>query len=99
MNIIMTTSGYILRFKDLISAKFNGLLNSGTSSHQGFAMAEARDAGFTKENALHYLLDQGKSFHEAELVIATLEEWGLELDQVTSMNFEVHGNSVWIKAD
>lgn len=99
MNIIMTTSGYILRFKDLIASKFNSPINSDSASDSGFEEAEDGDSSFTREKALHHLLDQGKSFHEAELVIATVAEWGMELDQIAVLDFEVHGDSVWIKAD
>lgn len=96
MNIIMTTSGYILRLRDLISNKISDLVNP---NHAVPAMAAARNSTFTEENALHMLLDQGKTFHEAQLVITTMKEWGLPIEHVAILDFEVHGNSVWIKPD
>jgi hypothetical protein len=99
MNIIMTTSGYILRFKNLITSKFISATNPDRRSRPGFATTDALNGTFTKENALHLLLDKGKSFKEAEMIIATVEDWGMELDQIAVLEFEVHGESVWIKAD
>jgi len=92
----MTTSGYILRIKDLIINKIDNFINTGRF---GLALAPSKNSSFTEETALHTLLDQGKSFHEAELIIATMKEWDLPLENVYTMNFEIHGNSVWIKAD
>jgi hypothetical protein len=99
MNFIMTTSGYILRLKDSIFTKINNLVNPGSRLNAANMLVEARHKPFTKETALHMLLDQGKSYHEAELVIATMQEWGLPLEHVAILDFEVHGNSVWIKPD
>lgn len=96
MNIIMTTSGYILRLRDLISNKISNMLNF---NHSGLALAEVNESGLTAEAALHMLLDQGRSFHDAELIVSTINEWGLPLENISLMEFEVHGNSVWIKPD
>lgn len=95
----MTTSGYILRFKDLITTKISNLVNRGNDVNRSVVPVEAKGSTFTKETALQVLLDKGKSHHEAELVITTMEEWGLELEQVAVLDFEIHGSSVWIKPD
>lgn len=96
MNIIMTTSGYILRLKDLISNKIMNLVGNNQNE---VASAMSESSSLTEETALHALLDQGKSFREAELIIATIKEWDLPLESVFTMSFEVHGDSVWIKGD
>jgi len=95
MNNMMTTSGYIVRLKELIVSGIGNLFSRGG----GLAYAEVMQNEFTKETALHLLLDKGKSFQEAELIIATLEEWGMDLQNVAVLEFEVPGTSVWIKAD
>lgn len=99
MNFIMTTSEHILRLKDQIATKISNLVNSDRDLTPDVVLTESKNKTFTKETALHILLDKGKSYHEAELVIATMEEWGLDLEQVSVLNFEVHGSSVWIKED
>lgn len=96
MNIILTTSEYISRLKSLIAERISNLVNPNGS---GLILAKEKMSVFTKEMALHMLLDQGKSFQEAELIIATMEEWGLPLEHVAILDFEIHGNSVWIKPD
>jgi hypothetical protein len=99
MNFIVTTSEYIVRFKDAMLARLGNMINPANHPHPDLILARANNAVFTEETALHMLLDQGKTYREAELVIATLKEWGLPLEQVSYLDFEIHGTSVWIKPD
>jgi hypothetical protein len=99
MNIIVTTSEYIIRLRDLVISRIGNFLNHNPHVPSGLMPAEVRNIVFTEETALHMLLDQGKTYHEAELVISTMKEWGLPLEQVSFLDFEVHGTSVWIKPD
>jgi hypothetical protein len=99
MNIIVTTSEYIIRLRDLFISRIGHFLNPGQNSPAKFVWAEAKITAFTEERALHMLLDQGKTYREAELVISTMKEWGLPLEQISFLDFEVHGTSVWIKPD
>jgi hypothetical protein len=99
MNFIVTTSEYIVRFKDAMLARLGHIINPVSNPQSDLIWARASHAVFTEETALHMLLDQGKTYREAELVIATIREWGLPLEQISYLDFEVHGTSVWIKPD
>lgn len=99
MNLLVTTSGYIVRLKELIGNKISLFLSPNALQRPHVKLAYANPMGFTREKALHMLLDQGKTYREAELVISTLQAWGMDLEQVAFVEFEVHGTSVWIKAD
>lgn len=99
MNLLVTTSGYISRLKELIGTKISQLVGPDNDRSMNYSLAYAKPASICRETALHMLLDQGKTYREAELIIVTLQEWGMALEQVSFLDFEVHGTSVWIKPD
>lgn len=83
-----------MRLRDLIRNKMKSLMNPGPSVSNP---AETEKDSHPEEAALHLLLDRGHSFQDAELILETMKEWGLPLEDAATLEFEIHGKSVWIK--
>lgn len=99
MSIILSTSQYVLRLKDLLSANLPALFFKNGVSVGQRTPAYAMINHFTREMAKEILVDKGHNNREAELIVNAMEEWGLELEQVQLMSFEVHGESVWMNPE
>jgi hypothetical protein len=56
----------------------------------------SKEGNMGRHAAIISQMNAGKSFDEAELIVNTMEEWGLDLAMADSMEFKVVGNSVWI---
>lgn len=99
MGLIMSTSPYVLRFKDFLKDKLPAVLSLKLNLFDHVTPAYATINLFTKDMAIEVLCDKGHTRRDAELIVNSIEEWGFELEQVEYLNFEVHGESVWMNPE
>lgn len=52
----------------------------------------------TRQEALINMLNQGKHYDHADLILNEAEEWELDYDLLNPSKVAVHGKSVWIDA-
>lgn len=53
----------------------------------------------TQHDSLIGMLNEGKNYDEASLIMKTAEDWNLDVELLDPANLKVNGKSVWIEAE